>query len=98
MPTIYEYLGIVILFYSREHEPIHIHAKYGDAKVKVSFYIENKIIYKVTYTAIEGKFPEQKLKDLKKFVSIYKYRIVDKWIEYFDWKVKLKKEIITKKI
>jgi len=26
MPKIFEYLGIVLLFYSKEHEPIHVHA------------------------------------------------------------------------
>lgn len=28
MPKIYEYLGIMIMFYSNEHEPIHVHGKY----------------------------------------------------------------------
>jgi len=28
MPKIYEYLGILIFFYSNEDEPIHVHGKY----------------------------------------------------------------------
>jgi hypothetical protein len=28
MPKIFEYFGIVILFYSNEHEPVHVHGKY----------------------------------------------------------------------
>ncbi|WP_219624880.1 DUF4160 domain-containing protein, partial [Vibrio parahaemolyticus] len=28
MPKIYEYLGIILFFYSNEHEPIHIHGKF----------------------------------------------------------------------
>lgn len=31
MPKIYDYLGIVFLFYSNEHEPLHVHAKYKEA-------------------------------------------------------------------
>ena len=27
MPKLFEYLGIVILFYSNEHEPIHVHGE-----------------------------------------------------------------------
>ena len=27
MPKIYEYLGLIILFHSNEHEPIHVHGK-----------------------------------------------------------------------
>ncbi|MFW9606804.1 MAG: DUF4160 domain-containing protein [Pseudomonas sp.] len=35
MPKLYEYLGMVLFFYSNEHEPIHIHAKYaGNLKRK----------------------------------------------------------------
>ena len=38
MPKIFEYLGILIFFYSNEHEPIHVHGKYdGFVKVKPSF-------------------------------------------------------------
>lgn len=26
-PKLYEYFGLIILFYSQEHEPIHVHGK-----------------------------------------------------------------------
>ena len=29
MPKIYEYLGILIYFYSNEHEPVHVHGRYA---------------------------------------------------------------------
>lgn len=25
MPKLYEYFGLIVLFYSDEHEPIHVH-------------------------------------------------------------------------
>jgi hypothetical protein len=34
MPKIFEYLGILIFFYSNEHEPIHVHAKKGEFESK----------------------------------------------------------------
>ncbi len=34
MPKIFEYLGILIFFYSNEHEPIHVHAKKGEYESK----------------------------------------------------------------
>ena len=34
MPKIYEYLGIILFFYSNEHEPIHIHGKFQGAELK----------------------------------------------------------------
>lgn len=30
MPKLFEYFGLIILFYSNEHDPIHVHGKYQD--------------------------------------------------------------------
>jgi hypothetical protein len=27
VPKLYDYFGLIIMFYSNEHEPIHVHAK-----------------------------------------------------------------------
>lgn len=98
MPTIYEYFGIIIRFYSDDHEPIHIHALYDDNIVKVSLYVKNGAISKVTYTNLKGKFAPNKLNDLKNFIDKYKYQIVLKWTEFYEWDKKIKKVLITKKI
>ena len=89
MPKIYEYLGIVIMFYSDEHEPIHVHAIYAEATIKVSFFIEEGEIYRVTYKETHGHFPNAKLKEFKKFISYYKKDIVLAWDKYFIWKSKV---------
>ena len=39
MPKIFEYLGIVIFFYSNEHEPIHVHGNYNGLESKAEFFI-----------------------------------------------------------
>ena len=31
MPKLYEYFGLVIFFYSNEHEPIHVHGAWQGA-------------------------------------------------------------------
>lgn len=41
MPKLYEYFGLIILFYSNEHEPIHVHAKYQGTESKAEFIIDN---------------------------------------------------------
>jgi hypothetical protein len=98
MPHIFEYLGIIILFYSDEHEPIHVHATYGACIMKVSFFIREGEIYRVTFAELKGKFPPAKLKELKKFVSVYKKDIVAAWDKYFIWKTKVDFVRITKKL
>lgn len=83
MPNIYKYFGIVIYFWSNEHNPIHVHAEYNGAIVKISFTIKEGIITRTTYQKDMGVFPPAKLKELKRFVKTFKYKIVDKWCDYF---------------
>jgi hypothetical protein len=53
MPKLYEYLGIIIMFFSNEHEPIHVHGRYQGAESKA------EIIF------LDGKFVEVKLVKVK---------------------------------
>jgi hypothetical protein len=76
MPKIYEYLGIAIYIYNEDHDPIHIHAIYNKSEIKISFLIKEGKIYRITYTKVKGEFPPAKLRDLKKFVSVFKETIV----------------------
>lgn len=101
MPKIYEYFGIYLLFYSNDHEPIHVHAITKDKReMKVVFYVKKSKITKIVYKEIKGKKPLTKpqLKNLKALVKQEKIQIVNAWINFFILKdvVKLKK--ITKKI
>jgi hypothetical protein len=98
MPVIYNYLGIKISFFSNEHEPIHIHADYNGASIKVSLFIEKGVVGRTTYKAITGKFNKAKLADLKHFVSVNKNALLFAWKQKFENDVKIKPIIITKKI
>ena len=98
MPVIYEYLGIVISFWSNEHQPVHVHATYGDAIVKVSFYVDEGRITTIRYKEEKGTFNKAKLRQLKDFISVYKYAILYAWEQKFIENVQVKKIVITKKI
>ncbi|HWX43134.1 MAG TPA: DUF4160 domain-containing protein [Blastocatellia bacterium] len=41
MPKLYEYFGIIVLFYSNEHEPVHVHGKRQGRETKAELVIEN---------------------------------------------------------
>jgi len=97
MPIIYEYLGIIIRFYSNEHEPIHVHAIYDGNIIKVEFLIKDGKIYRTNYNVVKGNFPPAKLKLLKNFISVFKLKIVWNWERYFIWKMKVEKQVITTK-
>jgi len=85
MPKIFEYLGIVIMFYSNEHEPIHVHGKYQAFESKAEFIIEDGKIIDIKIKEVRGKrsLPHKELKDFKNFVERFKSEIVQKWIDYF---------------
>jgi hypothetical protein len=85
MPKIFEYLGIVIRFFSDEHEPIHVHAFYGDTQLKVEFVISEGIVTELKYKTVKGyaPLPKDKEKDLKTLIDIYKYDMIQLWIKYF---------------
>ena len=85
MPKIFEYLGIVIMFYSNEHEPIHVHGKFQACESKAEFIIVDGNIIDIKIKDVKGKkpLPKKELKEFKNFVAKFKEDIVHKWIDYF---------------
>ena len=85
MPKIFEYLGIIIFFYSNEHEPIHVHAKYAEYESKAEIHIVDGIIEKIIIKNVKGFEPIEgkKLKEFKDFLDKFGQKIVEKWITYF---------------
>ncbi|MCL2040245.1 MAG: DUF4160 domain-containing protein [Bacteroidetes bacterium] len=89
MPKIYEYMGISIYIYNNDHEPIHVHARYNGNEVK---------IYRTIYSNVKGEFSPTKLRDLKKFISVFKETIIQLWTQINIWKVPVTTIKITKRI
>jgi len=96
MPKIYVYLGIMILFYSNEHEPVHVHGKYQGKESKAELTINNGEVVEIIIKPVKGRkpLPPKILDDFKNFVNTYADKIVQKWIDYFV----LHKEILCEKI
>ncbi len=100
MPKVFEYLGVLIFFYSNEHDPIHVHAKYNELESKAEFYLVNGKIIEIRIKRVKGKKPliGTKLKDFKDFLKKYSDKIVVKWIDYFVYHKEVKFEKINKRI
>lgn len=73
MPKLYEYLGLIILFYSQEHEPIHVHCKYQGKESKAEIIFKDGKFIEVKIAGVKGKEPldSQNLKKFKKLVEVY---------------------------
>lgn len=99
MPTLFEYMGIRISFFSNEHMPIHIHAFKNGNEVVVKFFVKDETIYKTTYQNKRGEFSAKEMKDLKDFVGRYKYNIIILWKQFFEQGVTdIQPIVLTKKI
>jgi hypothetical protein len=100
MPKIFEYLGIMILFYSNEHEPIHVHGKYQGKESKAEFMIKNGEVVGITIQSVKGRkpLPSNVLNDFTKFVHVYSDQIVQKWIDYFVLHKRVKCEKVERKV
>lgn len=100
MPSIFEYLGILIFFYSNEHEPIHVHGKHGGFESKAEFLIVDGKIIEIKIKPIKGYSPltGPKLRDFEDFLEAYSDQIVQKWIDYFVYHKDVEFEKINTRI
>ena len=100
MPKLYEYFGLIVLFYSNEHEPIHVHGKYQERESKAEIIFENGKFVEVRMSEVAGKRPldRQRLAIFQKLVECYRDDIVHKWIDFFIYNKPVHPETIAKKI
>ena len=96
MPKLYEYFGMVIFFYSNEHEPVHVHCRWENYESKVEFQIENGVVTSVTLCRVSGKkpLPLRQAKMFKHLATQLCDEIVANWVNFFV----LNKKIVCKKI
>jgi hypothetical protein len=100
MPKLYEYFGLIFLFYSNEHEPIHVHGKYQDCESKAELIFVNGKFKELIIKEVTGKQPldPQNLRKFKKVVELYREDIVRKWVDFFVYNIEIIPEVISKKI
>ena len=100
MPKIFEYLGVLIFFYSNEHEPIHVHGKYNGLESKAEFYIVDGEIVEIKIKLVKGRRPltGSNLKDFEVFLEKYADKIVEKWVDYFVYHKNIEFEKINTRI
>jgi hypothetical protein len=100
MPKLYEYLGITVLFYSNEHEPVHVHGRRQGRESRAEFIIEEGKVVRIVYAVVRGRRPLQStdLKHFQTLVEHYANEIVQKWIDYFVLHKPVESQTITKRI
>jgi len=100
MPKLYEYLGIIIIFYANEHEPVHVHGRKAGKESKAEIIVKNGTQYIINIKTVKGKrsLDNKDLKEFKNFVTQYAEKIVQKWIDFFVLNKPVYPESINKRI
>lgn len=100
MPKLYEYFGLIVLFYSNEHYPIHVHGKYQGMESKAELIFEDGRFVEVSISNVKGKKPldPKSVNKLRRLVELYKEDIITKWMDFFVYNKPIKSEKITDKI
>jgi len=47
MPKLYEYFGIVVMFYSNEHEPVHVHGKFQGRESRAEIILSEGVVQEI---------------------------------------------------
>jgi len=76
MPTLFDLFGFKFLFYSNEHNPIHVHVKRGNAKAKFQ-------LFPVLLMENEGMKPSE-IRMAERVIREKQEYIAEKWNEYFN--------------
>lgn len=84
-PSLYEWQGITLKFYSNEHEPIHVHCMYNEYESICEFEIENGKVKNLYWREVEGANPllAKQMKQALRLIKKYRYDIINSWIDFF---------------
>lgn len=77
MPEIFRIFGMRFFFYSREHEPMHVHVKNADGKAK--FEITQEGVFLVVNEGLKTK----DIKAAEMVLEENRELAIEKWNEYF---------------
>lgn len=100
MPIIYEYFGFFFLFYSNEHEPIHVHVQHSDRESIFEIILYKNKLQQINVRAKRGSKPltSKEMKTAEAFIQKYYPNIVEKWVNYFVKKQNVRKTTIKTKL
>ncbi|MGR3179671.1 MAG: DUF4160 domain-containing protein [Candidatus Anammoxibacter sp.] len=99
MPKLYEYLGIIVLFHSNEHDPIHVHGRYQNRESKAEIVVQDGKVITIRIVRTKAKpLKGTQLKNFEILVKHYADEIVQSWVDYFVLHKKINSKKITEKI
>ena len=100
MPKLYEYFGLIVMFYANEHDPVHVHGKSQGRESRAEIIVINGSVEEIRYSSVTGRAPleSQEMRFFEEVVSARADEIVSKWIDFFVLNKPVKVERITRRL
>jgi hypothetical protein len=100
MPKLYEYFGLIVMFYSNEHEPVHVHGKCQGRESRAEIIMVAGTVEEIRYTDVAGRAPldQNEQRFFQEIVTSKANEIVAKWIDYFVLHKSIVSERITRRL
>lgn len=100
MPKIYEYFGFIFFFFSNEHEPIHVHVMKSGCQTVFELILMDGELVEIQTRNEAGYAPlsEKDAATAEDFIKVYYKNIIEKWMNFFVLKKRVRCTQITKKL
>ena len=100
MPKLFEYFGLIVLFYSNEHEPIHVHGLYRGRESRAELILRDGKVVRIRFVDVRGRQPlgVRKQRDFRKLVERFQDDIVQKWVEFFVLHKQVEPQLIARRL
>ena len=88
------------MFYSNEHEPIHVHGKCQGRESRAEIILINGMIQEIRYTSVAGRAPleSNELRFFQELVNNKADEIISKWIDFFVLQKSITPERINRRL
>jgi len=85
MPKLYEYFGLIVLFYANEHEPVHVHGKCQGRECRAEIIVIGGRIEENRFLPQRGRRPlnDGEMRNFQTLVKAKGDEIIQKWIDFF---------------
>jgi hypothetical protein len=100
VPKLYEYFGLIVMFYANEHDPVHVHGKSQGRETRAEIIVINGKVDAIRYTPVLGRSPlnNNEMRFFEEIVGARAEEIVAKWIDFFVLHKPIKPERITRRL
>ncbi len=98
MPDIFTYFGFIFSFYSNEHEPIHVHVEHQNNMTIYDLIVVNGELLEIKGRDKGCPLTPKDDKVAREFIEHYWQNIVEKWINFFVYKKRVRCTDIKKKL